>query len=76
MTTVALSPFLSSDEVDELCAPLIQRHAQTRRLCQLLGVDDLPRRPDGMPIVGRKMIEDRLNTAGPYQAPAGFNWSR
>lgn len=70
------TPFLTAAEVDELCAPLTQRHAQMRRLCALLGVDNLPRRPDGLPLVGRRMIEERLNQAGTYKAPAGFNWSR
>lgn len=70
------SPFLSADEIDELCAPLVQRHAQMRRMCTLLGVDSLPRRPDGLPLVGRKLLEERLNTKGAYSAPAGFNWSR
>lgn len=70
------SPFLSANEINELCAPLKQRHAQARHLCVLLGLKNLPRRPDGLPLVGRKLIEERLNTAGDYAAPAGFNWSR
>jgi len=36
----------------------------------------LPRRSDGLPLVGRRMAEERLNQAGDYQAPAGFNWSK
>ena len=76
MSAVATAPFLSADEIDDLCAPLTQRHAQLRYLCTLLGVDTLPRRPDGLPIVGRKMAEDRLNATGAYVTPAGFNWSR
>ena len=69
-------PFLSAAEVDALCAPLTQRHAQMRRICTLLNVTSLPRRPDGLPLVGRKMVEERLNQTGAYQAPAQFNWSR
>ncbi|WP_183024345.1 hypothetical protein [Variovorax sp. UMC13] len=76
MTTVVSSAFLSASEVDELCAPLTQRHAQARHLCALLGLKDLPRRPDGLPLVGRRLIEERLNTTGDYASPAGFNWSR
>ncbi|GAB2532041.1 hypothetical protein GCM10027032_19450 [Simplicispira piscis] len=77
MNAVAVvTPFLTASEVDELCAPLTQRHAQNRRLCALLGVESLPRRPDGLPLVGRKLIEERLNTTGSYKAPAGFNWSK
>ena len=36
MTTDAIAtPFLTAAEVDELCAPLTQRHAQNRSLCIL-----------------------------------------
>lgn len=69
-------PFLTAEEVDELCAPLRQRHAQTKRLCAMLGLEKLPRRPDGLPLVGRKLIEERLNSTGSYRASAGFNWSK
>ncbi|RYF50553.1 MAG: hypothetical protein EOO27_31545, partial [Comamonadaceae bacterium] len=60
-------PFLTAEEVDELCAPLRQRHAQAKRLCTMLGLEKLPRRPDGLPLVGRKLIEERLNSAGSYR---------
>jgi hypothetical protein len=69
------TPFLTSHEVDELCAPLKQRHAQMRHLCALLGVRELPRRPDGLPLVGRRMVEERLNGGNEHAAPRGFNWS-
>ena len=75
MNTIATS-FLSSQEVDELCKPLTQRHAQARRLCALLGVKDLPRRPDGLPLVGRRLIEERLNATGEIASTGGFNWSK
>lgn len=75
MIVVGASPFLSADEIDELCAPLTQRHAQARHLCMLLGVSELPRRPDGLPIVGRKMLEAKLN-GDDHSAAAGFNWSK
>lgn len=70
------APFLTAAEIDELCAPLTQRHAQMRHLCMLLDVDSLPRRPDGLPLVGRKLFEERINKTGSYAAPAGFNWSK
>jgi len=73
---VAMAPFLSAKEIDELCAPLKQRYAQMRHLCVLLGVKELPRRPDGLPLVGRRMVEERLNGKGEYVAPSGFNWSK
>lgn len=76
MGEVLAPPFLTAGEIDELCAPLKQRSAQTRRLCMLLGVEELPRRPDGLPIVGRRLAEERLNSAGQYTPAAGFNWSR
>lgn len=77
MTAETLTaPFLTAAEIDELCAPLTQRHAQMRHLCALLDVHSLPRRPDGLPLVGRRLLEDRLNKTGAYEAPAGFNWSR
>lgn len=69
-------PFLTAEEVDELCAPLRQRKAQMRRLCTMLGLKQLPRRPDGLPLVGRRLVEERLNSTGNYKAPAGFNWSK
>lgn len=76
MVEAPVTPFLTAAEIDELCAPLTQRHAQMRHLCMLLAVDHLPRRPDGLPLVGRKLIEERLNRTGDYKAPTGFNWSK
>jgi len=70
------TPFLSAEEVDEMCFPLTQRHAQARHLCAFLGVKELPRRPDGLPLVGRRLVEERLNATGSYTSPAGFNWSK
>jgi len=64
---VAATPFLSATEVDDLCAPLKQRHAQQ--------YTEVSRRPDGLPLVGRRMVEERLNGKGEYVAPSGFNWS-
>lgn len=77
MTEAVIStPFLSADEIDQMCFPLTRRHAQMRHLRMLLGVKDLPRRPDGLPLVGRRLIEERLNQTGEYTAPGGFNWSK
>lgn len=76
-TAVATSSpaFLSAEEIDELCAPLTQRHAQLRYLCMLLGVASLPRRPDGLPIVGRKLIEAKLN-GDDLAGSSAFNWTK
>lgn len=54
-----LPPWLTPEEIDELCKPLKQRHAQTRWLRNMLGVE-VQRRPDGMPLVGRKLAEKIL----------------
>lgn len=73
-----LPPYLTGAEVDELCKPLRQRSAQLRRLCTMLGIKDpkgVPRRPDGLPIIGRKMVEEKIN--GKQAAAAGaINWSK
>lgn len=47
-----------------------------RHMCALLGVLNLPRRPDGLPLVGRKLIEERLNATGELKAAPAFNWSK
>lgn len=73
---VAARPHLTEEEIDEICHPLTQRSAQTRYLCTLLGVHSLPRRPDGMPLVGRKMFDERVNQSRRGAASAGFNWSK
>ncbi|WP_212644884.1 hypothetical protein [Delftia sp. PE138] len=73
---IALSPYMTEEEIDEICKPLTQHHAQWRHMCAFLGVDSLPRRPDGLPLVGRKMLEERLNRAGKQQAASGISWSK
>ncbi|WCM88804.1 hypothetical protein [Acidovorax sp. NCPPB 3576] len=72
----AITPHLTAAEIDDLCAPLTQRHAQMRHMCLLLDVESLPRRPDGLPLVGRRMAEERLNRVGTTKKAGGFNWSR
>ncbi|MFV0601849.1 MAG: hypothetical protein ACK5NE_08535 [Brachymonas sp.] len=70
-------PYLTDMEIDDLCRPLRRNDAKTRKLCAILGVKELPRRPDGSPIVGRKLFEDRIS--GQQSAAnddGGFNWSR
>lgn len=65
---------LSEDEIDAMCKPLRQRAAQARHLSAMLGCA-VKRRPDGMPIVTRAMLE-RLDSQAPAQNDAGINWSR
>ena len=79
MAESILPPYLTESEVDELCKPVTQRAAQRRRMCQMLGIKDpssVPRRPDGLPIIGRKMAEQRLNPGGGAPAPGAINWSK
>lgn len=77
MQADAIAPLnLTAQEIDELCAPLTQRHAQMRHLCAWLGVASLPRRPDGLPLVGRKLAEERINRTGPATVAGAFNWSK
>lgn len=68
-----MSEILTEQEIFQLTAPIKQKAAQARRLSQLLGCK-VKRRPDGLPIVTRQMLE-RLQTAEAHN-DAGINWSR
>lgn len=68
-----MSDILSADEIYQLTAPVTQHAAQARRLSALLGCQ-VKRRPDGLPIVTRAMLQ-RLQSAD-AQNDAGINWSR
>lgn len=71
------SPYLTSQEVDELCAPLTQGAAQKRFIENVLGIPVVGRRPDGLPIVGRAAAEARLSAAKEVRSAAnGFKWSK
>ena len=78
MSTKPPPPYLTGPEVDDLCKPLTQRKAQLRRLCTMLGIKDpslVPRRPDGLPIIGRQLVEEKLN--GKSSGPVGvIKWSK
>lgn len=67
-----MSEILSESEIFQLTAPIKQHAAQARKLSALLGCE-IKRRPDGLPIVTRKMLE-RLNHRA--QNDAGINWSQ
>jgi hypothetical protein len=69
-----MKAILSEAEIAELCKPLTQGAAQARRLSALLGCK-VKRRPDGLPIITRAML-DRLDSQAPAQNDAGINWSR
>lgn len=68
-----MSEILTADEIYQLTAPIKQKAAQARKLSALLGCE-VKRRPDGLPIVTRQMLE-RLQP-GEAQNDAGINWSR
>lgn len=68
-----MSDILSEAEIDQLTKPVRQRAAQARHLSAMLGCE-VKRRPDGLPIVTRQMLE-RLQPAE-AQNDAGINWSR
>lgn len=72
MLTTATRPYLTDDEIDDICRPLKQHAAQIRYLEGLrLRVE---RRPDGSPLVWRSDWE-RAHNASPAAA-SGPKWSR
>lgn len=70
MSSTARSEILSEEEIYQLTAPIKQHAAQARKLKSLLGCE-VKRRPDGLPIVTRQMLE-RLD--GKADNDAGINW--
>ena len=50
-----MKPYLSDAEIDEICEPLTQPHAQIRYL-RSLGVP-VTRKPSGRPLVGRAAFD-------------------
>jgi hypothetical protein len=69
-----LNAILSESEIYQLTAPIRQHAAQARKLSAMLGCE-VKRRPDGLPIVTRAMLE-RLGPKAKAQNDAGINWSR
>jgi hypothetical protein len=69
------SPILSEAEIADLCKPLTQHAAQARKLSALLGCP-IKRRPDGLPIVTRSMLERLYQGAAQAQNDAGIIWSK
>lgn len=69
---------LTSEEIDEICAPLRQPSAQCRFL-ERLGVK-VARRVNGHPLVSRQEFERAMSGApassqGRDDDDSGFNWS-
>lgn len=67
-----MSEILSPEEIYQLTAPIKQKAAQARRLSAMLGCQ-VKRRPDGLPIVTRQMLERLEHKEA--QNDAGINWS-
>lgn len=64
----ALPPFLTDDEIAEICQPLRMAAAQRRHL-ERLGLL-VKTRPDGKPLVGRAEFERVMTAAPPPTAAA------
>lgn len=60
-----MKPYLSDAEIDEICEPLTQPHAQIRYL-RSLGVP-VTRKPSGRALVGRAAF-DRVMAGSPPEA--------
>lgn len=72
-----MSLHLTSEEVNDLCAPLKQRAAQCRFIEKVLGLPISGTRPDGLPLVGRTIADEILNQRRTNTATVrGFNWSK
>lgn len=57
-----MTPWLSPDEIDDLCAPLKQ-HAAQIRFIRGLGIT-VREKPNGAPLVMRAHFEEKMNPAG------------
>ncbi|WP_454703412.1 DUF4224 domain-containing protein [Achromobacter pestifer] len=61
-----MKPYLSDAEINEICEPLTQPHAQIRYL-RTLGVP-VSRKPGGRPLVGRAAFDRVMAGAAPEAA--------
>lgn len=69
-------PYLTDDEIREICAGLEQPAAMIRYLRDVVGVAVVHRKPNGMPLVGREALRRALGatplaTVRPAEQP---NW--
>ena len=62
-----MTPWLSSDEIDDLCAPL-QQHAAQIRFIRGLGIT-VREKPNGAPLVMRTHFEEKMSPAGKLKKP-------
>lgn len=72
-------PFLTDDEVDRICAGLIQNAAKARYLREVVRVP-VKRKPNGRPLVLRADLERPSQAPEPGRATVAAsnepNWSR
>lgn len=61
-----MKPYLTDAEIDEICEPLTQPHAQIRYL-RSIGVP-VSRKPGGRPLVGRAAFDRVMAGASPEAA--------
>lgn len=66
-----MSPYLTVDEVADICRPLKQHAAQIRYLKTVLKLP-VERRPDGSPLVKRSDVEQRVQNRCQTNGP---RWS-
>lgn len=62
-----MTPWLSQDEIDDLCDPLTQ-HAAQIRFIKRLGIK-VDRKPGGAPFVMRSHFEESMNPTGKKKPP-------
>lgn len=63
-----MTPWLTQDEIDDLCEPLTQ-HAAQLRFIRGLGIT-VGKKPSGAPLVMRAHFEETMNPAGKKRPPA------
>jgi len=73
---ITTSLYLTEEEIDGLCKPLTQRFAQRRYIKEVLGLPIAGIRPDGLTLVGRTMVDEKLNNKKPSASERGFKWSK
>lgn len=70
MSTIAFPPYLTDEEIDEICAPLKIGAAKRKRLERMGMLVKL--KPNGRPLVARVEF-DRVMTGGQVEASSSSN---
>lgn len=63
-----LPPFLTDDEIRQVCEGLVQPAAMERFLLKELGIRVVKRKPNGLPLVGRAAFEAAMGAPTPGEA--------